>query len=106
MRHVYRLLIRSHPKAFRERFGSEMLCIFEEAGQTEGPVRLIVDGVLSLLRQWIVTSRATPSALRVAEELPISRLLLGGVISLWLFVILLARGEPHLSTLVRGTLPW
>ena len=106
MQLLYRLVIQLHPKAFRERFGSEMLCIFEEAGQTEGPVRLIADGVLSMLRQWSVTSRATLSALRVAEELPISRLLLGGVISLWLFVILLARGEPHLSMFVRRALPW
>jgi hypothetical protein len=122
MQGLYQLLIRLHPKTFRERFGSEMLCTFEEAGQTEGPVRLIADGVLSMLRQWMVSSRATPSALRVPDnaslmfasltptatsfELQVSRLILSGVISFWLFVVLLGRGEPHLAALVRGALRW
>jgi hypothetical protein len=113
MQRLYKLLIRLHPKVFRERFGAEMICTFEEARQTEGLARLITDGVLSILRQWIVSSRAEQSALRVPEnaspmfasltpsgpsfELQISRLILGGVISLWLFVVLLGRGEPHLT---------
>jgi hypothetical protein len=115
MQRLYKLLIRLHPKVFRQRFGSEMLCTFDEARQTEGATRLITDGVFSMLRQWIVSSRAEQSALRVPEnaaqlfasltpagryfELQVSRLILGGAISLWLFVVLLARGEPHLSTL-------
>jgi hypothetical protein len=113
MQRLYKLLIRLHPKAFRDRFGSEMLFTFEEARQTEGPTRLITDGVLSVLRQWIVSSRNEQSALRVSENaspmfalltpggpsFQISRLILGGVISLWLFLVLLGRGEPHLSAL-------
>jgi len=31
MRSFYRLVLKLHPAAFRERFGDEMLCIFDEA---------------------------------------------------------------------------
>jgi hypothetical protein len=51
MRRLYRLILRAHPKRFRERFSTEMLCIYDDALQTQGPIRLILDGVGSLLRQ-------------------------------------------------------
>jgi hypothetical protein len=54
-RFFYRALIALHPPRFRERFGDEMLCVFDESagGRT---ALLFADGVLSLLRQWLLRS--------------------------------------------------
>jgi hypothetical protein len=54
-RFFYRALIALHPRRFRDRFGDEMLCVFEEAGG-DRTVQLFADGVLSLLRQWMLRS--------------------------------------------------
>ena len=54
-RSLYRILIALHPVRFRDRFGDEMLCIFDEAGRDRAP-RLFADAVLSLLRQWLLRS--------------------------------------------------
>jgi hypothetical protein len=54
-RPLYRALIALHPPLFRERFGDEMLCVFDEAGR-DRTARLFADGVLSLLRQWLLRS--------------------------------------------------
>jgi hypothetical protein len=51
----YRWLVRLHPRAFRERFGAEMLCVYDEANYRERP-RLLADGVVSLARQWVARS--------------------------------------------------
>jgi hypothetical protein len=51
-RHIYRTLIRLHPADFRERFGGEMMSIFE-ASSAARP-RLIADAFLSLARQWLL----------------------------------------------------
>ncbi|HTZ74808.1 MAG TPA: hypothetical protein VMB47_12870 [Candidatus Aquilonibacter sp.] len=51
----YRGLIRLHPRAFRERFGDEMLCIFDEASRL-GSGRFIADAFASLARQWLFHS--------------------------------------------------
>lgn len=53
-RWLYRSLLRLHPPAFRREFAGEMLWIFDEAATDEGSGRLLADGVVSLLRQWIV----------------------------------------------------
>ena len=50
-RSFYRLIVRMHPCAFRERFGDEMLWIFEEELRRDAGGRALFDGVLSLLRQ-------------------------------------------------------
>ncbi|MGH9575238.1 MAG: hypothetical protein ACRD40_17130 [Candidatus Acidiferrales bacterium] len=51
----YRCLIRLHPRAFRERFADEMLCVFDEAEHAAG-VALLADAAGSLMRQWILRS--------------------------------------------------
>jgi hypothetical protein len=52
LRSLYRCLLCLHPSAFRQRFADEMLSIFDHtAGKTSG-VRLLMDGVVSLARQW------------------------------------------------------
>jgi hypothetical protein len=53
-RFLYRCLIGLHPRAFRERFGDEMLCVFDEAAGTSG--MFLADGVGSLARQRILRS--------------------------------------------------
>jgi CubicO group peptidase (beta-lactamase class C family) len=62
---AYRCVVRMHPHIFREQFGEEMMWIFEEATETHGALRLLGDGVLSLVRQWVLCPRA--SSVVVAE---------------------------------------
>lgn len=50
-RAAYRLILRCHPGAFYERFGEEMLWIFDEECKRGDGRRMIFDGALSLLRQ-------------------------------------------------------
>lgn len=52
---LYRGLVRLHPRAFRERFGDEMLSVFDEAAST-GSAAFFADGLESLLRQWLFRS--------------------------------------------------
>jgi hypothetical protein len=55
VRSSYRLVLRMHPAKFRERFGDEMLWIFDEERHRGAGTRLFFDGVLSVLRQrWKV----------------------------------------------------
>jgi len=49
MRWFYILLLYLHPRAFRQRFGDEMLGIFDQSSEKAS---LMADGLLSLLRQW------------------------------------------------------
>ena len=56
LRTVYILLLDLHPGHFRQRFGAEMLNIFEDASGFHQPILLIGDGLLSLVRQWIFRS--------------------------------------------------
>jgi len=54
LRLVYSWVLRFHPALFRQRFGQEMLAIFD---LQEGPlarIKLLADGSLSLLRQWLL----------------------------------------------------
>jgi D-alanyl-D-alanine carboxypeptidase len=107
-RSLYRLLLNLHPAAFRERFAEEMLWIFDEAAATQGVVRLLGDGIFSLLRQWVarpeswnmpLATAASPASggssasfhwrlFEVAESgLPFNRWMQGGVISLGLLSV-------------------
>jgi hypothetical protein len=52
---LYRGLLWLHPPAFRREFAGEMLWIFEEAAP-QGVAPLLADGLLSLLRQWLLRS--------------------------------------------------
>lgn len=52
---LYRLLVGLHPPHFRERFGDEMVCIFDESASRDVP-GLFADGFASLLRQWLLHS--------------------------------------------------
>ena len=119
-RSLYRLLLKLHPQAFRERFAAEMLWIFDEAAMTQGVTRLFADAFVSLMRQWVVRPESWHMPLAVAvpptsagstgffswehfefteQRLPFCRLMQGGVISLgMLSVVWLMAG-------VRGRVP-
>jgi hypothetical protein len=51
---IYKRLIRLHPRFFRDRFGEEMMAIFDEARTPFAKIRLIGDLTISLMRQWIL----------------------------------------------------
>ena len=94
MRQFYILLLRLHPRAFGQRFGDEMLGIFD---QSDGKSSLMADGVISLFRQWTIRPHsATFSATTTADGVPMfysaepeipgaSALMRGAVISFFLF---------------------
>jgi hypothetical protein len=65
MRRVYLLVLRLHPAAFRERFGEEMLEIFENAPG----LGLLADGVASLFRQWVLRPEFREPIAAVASPL-------------------------------------
>jgi pimeloyl-ACP methyl ester carboxylesterase len=53
---LYRCLLRFHPHRFRERFADEMLSIFDHAEDRREVVKLLGDGLSSLVRQWTLRS--------------------------------------------------
>ncbi len=70
MRKFYQWILAAHPKAFRDRFEIEMLCVFDEALATEGAFRLITDGMLSLFRQLLFKRRPARDAMQAAAAGP------------------------------------
>ena len=100
LRRLYVYLIRLHPRSFRQRFGDEMLWIYDCSGARTW---LVVDGLLSVLRQHILrpsiesNSGATsemrlegvPSFLFVDTSVPRASVLLQGaiatVLAWWVF---------------------
>jgi hypothetical protein len=74
-RHFYRCLLGLHPLAFREQFGAEMLCIFDET-VSDGVLFLLSDCVVSLARQWLLRS----GAWKMAAGGVLSLLVMGGML--------------------------
>jgi len=68
-RAVYRGLLRLHPAFFRERFAGEMLWIFDQTVGAEGAAALLADGLLSLIRQWLIRRMTWKVAAAVAGAL-------------------------------------
>src|SRR5215472_15707880 len=52
LRFLYRCVLDIHPSYFRHRFADEMLSIFDQAEGKLAELRLLVDSILSLFRQW------------------------------------------------------
>ena len=52
LRRIYRCVLRLHPPAFRRRFDDEILSIFDQATGRFSGFRLLMDNILSLIRQW------------------------------------------------------
>jgi len=100
-----RCVVRLHPGMFREQFGEEMVGICEDATETHGALRLLCDGMISLIRQRLLRPGATRFALAEpasslshevgffawehigasTSRLPAGRWMQGGVMSLALF---------------------
>ena len=62
---LYRCLLLMHPPAFRRRFAAEMLSIFDETAPCKDAFLLILDGVVSIARQWILRSGSWKPALAI-----------------------------------------
>jgi hypothetical protein len=52
LRSLYRRVLRLHPPGFQGRFAEEMLSIFDRAASKPAAFNLLLDGFLSLVRQW------------------------------------------------------
>jgi hypothetical protein len=61
-RRIYRLLLRLHPPAFRERFADEMLWLFDETLGDAGLFKLYTDAAYSLVKQHTANEPGPPSA--------------------------------------------
>ena len=73
LRVLYRWVLRTHPPYFRQRFGDEMQSIFDRAETPGAEVGLLVDAVLSLVRQWSLRPQfwERPTLAAVAEGAPL-----------------------------------
>jgi Ca2+-binding EF-hand superfamily protein len=56
LRWFYIRLLLAHPAEFRRRFGDEMLEAFDLSAGLREQMRLLLDGVLSISRQWVLRS--------------------------------------------------
>lgn len=74
-RSLYRSLLWLYPPDFRQRFGGEMLWIYDETAGA-GAIPLFADGMVSLVRQW-----GTRSA-------PLAVAWLGGALHMALFLVM------------------
>ncbi|HWQ52222.1 MAG TPA: EF-hand domain-containing protein [Bryobacteraceae bacterium] len=54
LRRLYIQMLWAHPAQFRYRFCDEMLEIFDRADGRRESLRLLLDGLISLLRQWTI----------------------------------------------------
>lgn len=54
LRWLYIQLLWAHPAVFRQRFGDEMLEAFDLSDGRSEHLRLLLDGLLSLWRQWVL----------------------------------------------------
>jgi hypothetical protein len=52
LRFLYRCVLRAHPPRFQERFGDEMQSIFDDTQDGTAAAKLLVDAIISLVRQW------------------------------------------------------
>jgi Peptidase family S41 len=54
LRRIYRFVLRLHPPGFRIRFGDEILSILDHTKGELPAVQLLMDSMLSLIRQWVL----------------------------------------------------
>jgi hypothetical protein len=76
-RFLYRCVIALHPRAFRERFGDEMLSVFDEATHAQAAA-FFMDGVGSLARRWLLRSGLWKLAIGATASGLLLGMLLGG----------------------------
>jgi len=66
LRLMYRWILRLHPPFFRGRFAQEMLWMFDLQKGSLARIRLLADGIVSLLRQWMLR----PEFRKAPDEYP------------------------------------
>ncbi len=71
LRHLYRCALRLHPAEFRRRFGEEMLSIYDHSAGRLGSFRLVLDGIASLCRQWMLKLESWLQASRSSVQHPV-----------------------------------
>jgi hypothetical protein len=54
LRRIYRCVLGLHPPGFRNKFGDEILSIFDHTTGKLSASRLLMDGIGSLIRQWVL----------------------------------------------------
>ncbi len=67
LRPLYRWILLAHPPAFRRRFEDEILAIFDACPRNADRYHLLLDGLLSLLRQWTLRPEFWHSSPQPAE---------------------------------------
>ena len=116
-RSVYLCLLRLHPRWFRQRFGDEMLCIFDQAAANGRAGAFFRDAAVSLARQWLLRSEPPAHTPLAANGVPTFRLcddsgprtmalIHGGILSLAVFAgltLLVAYGGSARSLLLLGS---
>ena len=55
-RSLYQFILRLHPAHFRSKFEDQMLWIFDESVASRGAASLLLDALVSLVRQWVLRS--------------------------------------------------
>jgi hypothetical protein len=73
-RRIYRLLLRLHPPAFRERFADEMLWLFDETLRDAGLFKLYTDAAYSLVKQHAANDPVPPSAPQLFQAVHVGTL--------------------------------
>jgi hypothetical protein len=76
-RSFYQFILWMHPPAFRRRFRDEMLSIFDEGGARHLGFALLLDGLSSFARQWLLRTDSWKILIAVSgafiQVLPVSR---------------------------------
>lgn len=94
LRRIYRCVLRLHPPAFRSRFGDEILSIFDHANGKLSGFRLLMDSMLSLVRQWTLR----PEFWRESVSAPTPQAALDGIPSF----CILSPFRPRTAAVVPG----
>jgi hypothetical protein len=78
-RRIYQAILWLHPPHFEERFAEELLWIFDISRASENVLVLLLDGVISLCRQWLFRSGIWKFGTGVLINLILGHRLLFGV---------------------------
>jgi hypothetical protein len=55
-RSLYHFILRLHPAHFRSKFEDQMLWVYDESVASRGAASLLLDALVSLVRQWVLRS--------------------------------------------------
>jgi hypothetical protein len=98
-RGIYQLLLRMHPRAFRERFTDEMLWLFDETLADAGLFKLYTDAAYSLVKQHaadgpVPASEPQPFQALHAGTLSATRIFQAGAIAALAMIVFVKMLEP------------